>query len=411
MTRLFISYRRDDTAGFVGLMYADLQRAFGAARVFRDIHAIEAGEDFVKAVNDAIAECAVMLVVIGPAWLGASRGDKRRLDEPQDLVRIEVEGGLKRGVAVIPVLVHDAQMPTEGDLPADLAPLARLQAVELSESHWTQDIETLVKACERRMGMRRTRKWALAAAGVLTLALTLVIGFVALNPLGRNESPPGGSGEVPGAPAASSPPGATAASSTGRVLFDDDFVADHRLSVPQTRYNAGPAYCRTEYVQDGLLVEAVSADEACEFVLYEAPFMPSRVRIDISMRLRRASAQLTGAAYGIRLIEAKPDDPDSPLSYHAAIVGVDDFEIVETRSLTSRALSKPFAENIIRAGAGASNALAVEVAGRSLTWLLNGQNLGTVTAGEALSGSLSVYVKGRGMQVVFRNLRVAELPG
>jgi hypothetical protein len=199
------------------------------------------------------------------------------------------------------------------------------------------------------------------------------------------------------------------------VLFDDDFYSEHRLTTPQTRYNAAPSYCRTEYVQDGFLVEAVSAGEACEYVLYDAPVMPNRIRIEISLRLRHFPMEVLKAggpsAYGLRFLEAKPEDPDSPLTYRAAIVGVDSFNVVESQRMSSKILLDPgtAAENFIRAGERGTNTFVVEVDARSLKWELNGRAIGSAPIRERLSGAITTFVQGKGIQVVYRNLRIEEL--
>src|SRR5579871_974094 len=93
---IFLSYRRDDSAGHVGRLYDALSAKFGSERIFVDIDHISAGQDFVQVVDDAVARCAVLLVVIGKRWAGTGRVGKRRIDSPGDFVRLEVAGGLRR---------------------------------------------------------------------------------------------------------------------------------------------------------------------------------------------------------------------------------------------------------------------------------------------------------------------------
>ncbi len=146
MSRIFISYRREDTDIWVARIADSLHAAFDRDRVFLDITNIVPGADFVEALDAALADAAVTLVVVGPAWLSITdRQGRRRLDQPGDFVRMEVEASLRRpGVRVVPILVNGAQMPAEEDMPESLRPLTRRQALELTVRHWGNDIAQLV---------------------------------------------------------------------------------------------------------------------------------------------------------------------------------------------------------------------------------------------------------------------------
>jgi hypothetical protein len=144
--RLFISYRRDEAAGFAGRLADALEATLGTGSVFRDVDDIAPGEDFVAAIERSLAEADALLVVIGRHWLDAAdAAGRRRLDHPQDFVRLEVAHALQRGMRVVPVLVDHAAMPHESDLPADIAALARRQAVELTDARWNVDVQRLVE--------------------------------------------------------------------------------------------------------------------------------------------------------------------------------------------------------------------------------------------------------------------------
>jgi hypothetical protein len=104
--RVFISYRRGDAAYPAGRLFDRLVDRFGAGRVFEDVDSIEPGDDFAEVITATVESCAVLLAVIGPHWLAAAGQDgRRRLDDPEDFVRLEIEAALARGVRVIPVLV------------------------------------------------------------------------------------------------------------------------------------------------------------------------------------------------------------------------------------------------------------------------------------------------------------------
>ena len=144
MSGIFLSYRREDSAGFAGRLADRLEAEFGAGSVFRDVDDIRPGEDFQTAIDSQLQAVDAVLVMIGPRWLEARAKYGRRLDDAADLVRVEVATALASGKLVIPVLVGGAVMPGEGDLPSQLAGLARRHAVVLSDDRWQGDVARLV---------------------------------------------------------------------------------------------------------------------------------------------------------------------------------------------------------------------------------------------------------------------------
>jgi TIR domain len=116
--RIFISYRREETAYPAGWLYDRLISRFGGGQVFKDIDSIQLGDDFVEVITRAVASCDVLLALIGNEWLTITdeRG-RRRLDDPDDFVRLEIEAALTREVRVIPILVDGARMPRVDQLP------------------------------------------------------------------------------------------------------------------------------------------------------------------------------------------------------------------------------------------------------------------------------------------------------
>lgn len=176
MTRIFISYRRQDARGDAGRLADDLAEEFGEERIFRDIEDIEAGADFVEAIEEAVANANVVLVVIGPNWLNVKdqRG-KRRLDDPRDFVRLEIAAAFKRQVRVVPVLVGDAKMPGEEELPEAIRPLARRQAHELSDHRWDYDVSELVKIIRKKPS--RSREGSKGAWRMVLSAVLFMLGF------------------------------------------------------------------------------------------------------------------------------------------------------------------------------------------------------------------------------------------
>jgi hypothetical protein len=173
MSAIFLSYRRDDSAGFAGRLADALEAAFGNGSVFRDVDDIRAGEDFVDTIESQLRSVDAVLVMIGPHWLEAGTDERRRLDAQDDFVRLEIQAALDSGKPLIPLLVGGASMPAEAVLPPTLAALARRQAVVLSDSNWRGDVERLVESLRSALPKVRTKtptnRWILAVAAVATL--------------------------------------------------------------------------------------------------------------------------------------------------------------------------------------------------------------------------------------------------
>jgi hypothetical protein len=153
--RIFVSYRRDDSADAAGRIYDRLEAHFGRESVFIDVDTIPFGVDFRKHLSDAVSRCDVLLAIIGDQWTsaryrkGPNRG-KRRLDDPTDYVRIEIDVALSRGVPVVPVLVGDASIPTAENLPDCLRDLVFRQATEVrSGPSFRADIDRLIRGLQQ----------------------------------------------------------------------------------------------------------------------------------------------------------------------------------------------------------------------------------------------------------------------
>jgi hypothetical protein len=150
--KIFINYRRGDDPGNTGRLFDRLQDAFSPEQLFLDIDNIAPGLDFVRVLEDRVAECEIVLAIIGKGWIDA-RDEKgfRRLDDANDFVRVEIESALNLGKRVIPVLVGDAHMPHPDELPEALRPLARRNAVRLTHERFRADTEGLVKALRQTL--------------------------------------------------------------------------------------------------------------------------------------------------------------------------------------------------------------------------------------------------------------------
>jgi hypothetical protein len=190
---IFLSYRRDDTAGYAGRLYDRLKSRF-PGRVFMDVGAIAPGSDFAASIENAVGDCAVLIALIGKQWLSQSR-----LQHPSDFVRLEIAAALKRGIRVIPVLVGGATMPASSSLPEDLTGLLRRQAVGISDEDWDAACERLVAGIEKEIGAARKPqaglRWVLMGAG---LALAAVVGVLVTISLKTHQQ---SAGDLPHPPA------------------------------------------------------------------------------------------------------------------------------------------------------------------------------------------------------------------
>jgi hypothetical protein len=149
---IFINYRRGDDPGFTQALYSRLEQAFPSESLFMDVDNIAPGLDFVQVLNDQVARCDVLVAVIGKGWLDAAdESGARRLDNPEDFVRVEIESALAQKKRVIPVLVNDARMPRSTELPESLKPFARCNAVRLSHERFRADAAGLIKALEQML--------------------------------------------------------------------------------------------------------------------------------------------------------------------------------------------------------------------------------------------------------------------
>jgi hypothetical protein len=181
--KIFINYRRDDSIGTAGRLRDRLAQTFGQKNLFMDVDSIPAGVDFVADLNSKVAACRVFLVVIGLNWLDAKdeRG-ARRLDNPDDFVTIEIAAALARDIRVIPVLVDNARMPNADKLPDSIKPLVRRNAVEVRNSQFGRDAETLVAKMREALGEEQAGpgRWRVRAiAGATALAMVFLVGWIA----------------------------------------------------------------------------------------------------------------------------------------------------------------------------------------------------------------------------------------
>jgi TIR domain len=144
--RLFLCYRREDAQDAAGRLYDRLVDVFGTDSVFMDIDSVPLGVDFVDHVAEQIARCSAVIVMIGKQWLTIKdKKRRRRLDNPDDLVRAEIAAALQQKIPVIPVIVQNASMPSADDLPENIRLLARRNGIQLRPEQWREGVERLLK--------------------------------------------------------------------------------------------------------------------------------------------------------------------------------------------------------------------------------------------------------------------------
>jgi uncharacterized protein YecT (DUF1311 family) len=151
--KIFISYRRGDDPGSAGRLLDVLKTTFKADQLFIDVDNIEPGLDFVQVIQERVAQSQVLLAVIGKNWCDAQSVDgSRRLDDPADIVRVEIESALDQNKRVIPVLIGDIKMPAPEKLPESLRALTRRHAVQIRHERFRDDTARLTEALERAVG-------------------------------------------------------------------------------------------------------------------------------------------------------------------------------------------------------------------------------------------------------------------
>lgn len=156
-SKIFLSYRRDDSAGYAGRLHDRLSMHFGEEQIFIDIDTIEPGDDFENIIKEAVTSCKIFIAIIGKNWLINPSNNKRRLDDTNDFVRIEIATALQEDLLVIPVLIQGATMPLPQELPKDIESLSKRQALEISDTRWRYDVGQLIDKLEQELSRTLAR--------------------------------------------------------------------------------------------------------------------------------------------------------------------------------------------------------------------------------------------------------------
>jgi hypothetical protein len=143
---IFISYRREDSPFYADFLFALLRAEVPDVRVFRDSDTLQPGMVFSEKIEETVAACDILLAVIGKKWFGAKEGGRRRIDQEDDWVRLEIAAALRLNKWVIPCLVGGAKMPSKETLPPDLAALSQRHGVLFSQKELRRDVEELVES-------------------------------------------------------------------------------------------------------------------------------------------------------------------------------------------------------------------------------------------------------------------------
>ena len=195
--KIFISYRREESAPYAGRLWDRLCEEFGRDQLFMDVDTIQPGENFVEIIEEYVGSCDVLIAVIGRQWLSVTdEGGNRRLENPGDFVRLEIAAALERDVRVIPVLVDGATVPAAKELPEDLSKLSKRNALEVSHTRFRADVDRLVSSIRslREKGRRKRKRWeavmagrrrlAFGVAALAVLTAAAIVTFQALTPEG-----------------------------------------------------------------------------------------------------------------------------------------------------------------------------------------------------------------------------------
>jgi len=172
-TKIFINYRRGDVRSDAARIRDRLAAVFGAKNVFMDVENLVAGQRFDMALNKELAQCDVLLAMIGPRWLDLLK--ERQGSGEGDFVREEIAAALKRAIPVIPILIDRTPLPSGDQLPEDLRNLVMHHKHDISHEHFSREVEDLIAAIKTvspkgadDSGSGRARTWGLIGAGAAT---------------------------------------------------------------------------------------------------------------------------------------------------------------------------------------------------------------------------------------------------
>ncbi|HEY8706463.1 MAG TPA: TIR domain-containing protein, partial [Burkholderiaceae bacterium] len=311
-SRLFISYRRSDAETSARGLCEALRARFGADRVFFDTSDIPYGEDFQRLVRERIAASDVVLVVIGPDWLDARNDRGRRLEQPDDPVRLELLTALEHAKRIVPVRVEGAAAPAAAALPAELRALAVLNMPEVRSASFDIDLNELVRQLlgEAAPDPRLWARLAGIAKGgpaitLLIVALLLAANWTGLFDLLNLDTQAQRLLLAAGGPNTGEPV----------LLVGIDAASERRLG--REFAPARAAEWRRDHAR---LIDRAARAGATAVVFdlfFEAPTDADAALADAARRARQA-AQPTRVVFGVRQLTAGAPDLVAPLQHAAS---------------------------------------------------------------------------------------------
>jgi hypothetical protein len=198
-----ISYRREDSSPVTGRLFDRLQTEFGRRNVFMDFDSIPFGVDFRDKIKHALERARVVIAVVGPNWAGKRATGKHRIDDPTDIVRMEIAAALQRGIPVIPVLLDSTVMPNAEDLPEELRPFAYRNALVLDTGidfhhHADRLIRGIHELLDGRLPGKPKGRWVVGILVILALVAVAILWSL----IAHHNSQPRMTGPVTPAPTA-----------------------------------------------------------------------------------------------------------------------------------------------------------------------------------------------------------------
>jgi len=389
MSRIFISYRREDTAGYNLSLAEQLKRHFGPDQIFMDLDSIKPGLDFRTVIHDAVTSCDALIALIGKNWLTITDDDgQRRLDNPEDFVRLEVASALDRGdILVIPALVHGARVPKSDELPDNLKELAYRNAIELRDSSFSYDVGRLIETLDDdlkksparakqvprlrpSLAAFRGRRAAFLAVPLAAILALAIYKLIPARPVHARVGP---------APALS-----TDAAGAGTALIRDSLAAVSRGSLPvssgdshfQARYSGGSYWITSGSNEAGWLIK----HQASVTVLKAGPLMDGSIAVD---------GRLTGATRN-RNISVYCRWNTNGIGYGLFVYPTNrTFQIFRFDGIGQSVRLKSGFAGAIRAGAR-WNRIELSCIGSDITAAVNGTQVTSLTDANHVDGSFLV---------------------
>ena len=312
LSKIFICYRREDSAATTGRIYDRLASYFDRAAIFKDVDSIPVGVNFHTYIDSVIQQSAVILVIIGPHWLDVDNTGRRRLDNPQDLVRTEIETALRQNVVMIPVLVQGAVMPTPEQVPASLRDLVSRNGAQVRyDPDFDGDMARLASALEIWVPLapghqipaltsslvarraRRQSRMSHVIAVISSLLVVLLLGALLLSHLpptvGSSNNPFAGLSSSSTPPPDGTPP-ATALLATRTPATTTQKLTEHK-QIPCTQHNS--VYPLT-VVLDTVTINRVNTQMIWDFT-YTNPDPSNSMRVAAYMALKDPDGRETDA--------------------------------------------------------------------------------------------------------------------